>query len=53
MNTQISSYHDEIDLNNNKKLETLLKELPPYCADFFRGTELIHLPEPELLMLMI
>lgn len=37
MNLQTSSYHDEVDLNNNKKLEALLKDLPPYCSDFFRG----------------
>ena len=31
-------YHEQRDLKNKKKLQELLAALPPFCADFFRGT---------------
>ncbi len=33
------SYHDQKDIENIKKLRTLMKALPPFCTDFFRGIE--------------
>jgi len=36
--TQLS-YHEQKDRENIKKLRELIKELPPFCADFFRGIE--------------
>lgn len=36
----ITSYHEEVDLINKKKLARQLEFLPPYCTDFFRGIEL-------------
>ncbi len=33
------SYHEQKDRENTLKLRTLIKELPPFCADFFRGIE--------------
>jgi integrase/recombinase XerC len=33
------SYSEETDRNNIRKLRELLKDLPDYCADFFRGIE--------------
>lgn len=33
------SYHDKESIENTKKLRRLLKELPPFCTDFFRGIE--------------
>lgn len=32
-------YHEQKDIENIKKLRTLIKELPPFCSDFFRGIE--------------
>ena len=33
------TYHEQKDLDNTKKLRALIKELPPFCSDFFRGIE--------------
>lgn len=33
------SYHEQKDIENIKKLRKLMKELPPFCTDFFRGIE--------------
>ena len=33
------SYHEQKDIENVKHLRELIKELPPFCADFFRGSE--------------
>lgn len=32
-------YHEQKDIENINKLRGLIKELPPFCADFFRGIE--------------
>ena len=36
---EVLSYHDKENIENTKKLRRLLKELPPFCTDFFRGIE--------------
>ena len=33
------SYHEQETIENTKKLRRLIRELPPFCADFFRGIE--------------
>ncbi len=33
------AYHDQVDIQNIEKLRRQMKELPPYCADFFRSIE--------------
>lgn len=33
------SYHEQEVIENTKKLRRLLKELPSFCSDFFRGIE--------------
>lgn len=33
------SYHEQEDIENTKRLRAILKELPPFCTDFFRGIE--------------
>lgn len=33
------TYHEQKDVENIKRLRGLIKELPYYCADFFRGIE--------------
>ena len=33
------SYHEQETIENTKKLRKLIGELPPFCADFFRGIE--------------
>lgn len=33
------TYHEQKDVENIKRLRQLIKELPPFCADFFRGIE--------------
>ena len=33
------SYHEQKDIENIKKLRVLMKELPLFCTDFFRGIE--------------
>lgn len=35
----ILSYHEQENVENTKKLRKLLKQLPPFCFDFFRGIE--------------
>lgn len=32
-------YHEQKDRENTLRLRTLIKELPPFCTDFFRGIE--------------
>jgi len=32
-------YHDQVDIENSKKLRVLLEKLPRFCRDFFRGIE--------------
>ena len=31
------SYHEQEDIENTKRIRGILKELPPFCTDFFRG----------------
>lgn len=33
------SYHKQEDIENTKRIRGILKELPPFCTDFFRGIE--------------
>lgn len=33
------SYHEKETIENTKKLRRLIKELPPFCGDFFKGIE--------------
>lgn len=33
------SYHEQETLENTKRLRQMMRELPPFCADFFRGIE--------------
>ena len=33
------SYHEQEDIENIKRIRGILKELPPFCIDFFRGIE--------------
>ena len=33
------SYHEQEDIENTKGIRGILKELPPFCTDFFRGIE--------------
>lgn len=33
------SYHQQKDIENVKHLRELIKELPRFCGDFFRGIE--------------
>lgn len=37
--TSTLSYHQQKDIENVKHLRDLIKELPPFCGDFFRGIE--------------
>lgn len=32
-------YHEQKDIENVKKLREIIKELPPFCVDYFRGIE--------------
>ncbi|MCI8464566.1 MAG: tyrosine-type recombinase/integrase [Lachnospiraceae bacterium] len=32
-------YHEQVDIQNTKKLRDLLSSLPPFCVTFFRGIE--------------
>ena len=33
------SYPEQVDIENTKRIRGILKELPPFCTDFFRGIE--------------
>lgn len=33
------TYHEQTNINNAVKLREKIKELPPFCSDFFRGIE--------------
>lgn len=33
------SYHEQEDIESTKRIRGILKELPPFCTDFFRGIE--------------
>ena len=33
------AYHEQKDIENIQKLRSLTRQLPPFCADFFRGIE--------------
>ena len=33
------SYQEQEDIENTKRIRGILKELPPFCTDFFRGIE--------------
>ena len=33
------TYHEQKDIENIKRLREIIRELPPFCADFFRGIE--------------
>ena len=47
------SYHEQEIIENTKRLRQMLKELPPFCADFFRGIEPRTSSRPELHTLTI
>lgn len=48
------SYHEQEDIENTKRIRGILKELPPFCTDFFRGIESsVHQRAPGLRMPMI
>ena len=47
------SYHEQKDKENIIRLRGLIRDLPGFCADFFRGIEPRTLHEPELHMHMI
>lgn len=32
-------YHEQVDRENIQKLRDMIRELPPFCAEFFRGIE--------------
>ncbi|MDO4324415.1 MAG: tyrosine-type recombinase/integrase [bacterium] len=32
-------YHEKQDIENTKRLRTLIRTLPPFCVEFFRGIE--------------
>ena len=32
-------YYQQKDIENIKKLREMMKELPPFCTEFFRGIE--------------
>ena len=32
-------YYEQKDIENIKKLREMMKELPPFCTEFFRGIE--------------
>ena len=32
-------YYEQKDIENIQKLRTMLKELPPFCTEYFRGIE--------------
>ena len=34
------SYHEQVDRENILRLRNLIKDLPPFCGDFFRGIEI-------------
>lgn len=33
------SYHEQETIDNTKRLRQMMRQLPPFCADFFRGIE--------------
>ena len=35
----VLSYPEQEDIENTKRIRGILKELPPFCTDFFRGIE--------------
>ena len=41
------SYHEQEIIENTKRLRQMLKELPPFCADFFRGIEPTLFPKNQ------
>ncbi len=34
-----ANYHEQVDINNSKKLREIMFELPPFVYEFFRGIE--------------
>lgn len=46
-------YYEQKDIENIKKLREMTKTLPPFCTEFFRGSNHELLPGPGLPMLMI
>ena len=32
-------YHEQVDRENIIKLREMIRELPPFCPEFFRGIE--------------
>ena len=46
-------YYEQKDIENIKKLREMTKTLPPFCTDFFVGSNHELLPGPGLPMLMI
>ncbi len=47
------SYHEQEDIENTKRIRGILKELPPFCTDFFAALNLVHQRAPGLRMPMI
>lgn len=46
-------YYEQKDIENIKKLREMTKTLPPFCTEFFVGSNHELLPGPGLPMLMI
>lgn len=32
-------YHEQKDIENIRKLRQIIRELPPFCVEYFRGIE--------------
>ena len=43
-------YYQQKDIENIKKLREMMKELPPFCTEFFRGIEHLY-KDPDCLCL--
>jgi len=39
MATNKHNYHDQLNIDNNRKLRSMLKDLPDFCMTFFRGID--------------
>lgn len=48
LNTKNNNYHDEQNKKNIIHLRELLKTLPPFCNDFFRGIQEYTLPRTRI-----
>ena len=32
-------YHEQVDIDNARRIRSILSTLPPFCREFFRGIE--------------